>query len=182
MSRVFVATSRIHGLGVFAGRDFSAGETILRIDDSRFVDDGHPLCPEAGELDLHCDYLAGGQVVLMREPERHINSSCDPDSYVKTIAGIRHVVARRPIPTGEEVTYDYIINCHAGDPWTCRCGSARCRGAIVSSFFDLPISLQLEYLPVLDDWFVAEHQERVAALHERAASGSLWPKEMNRSL
>jgi uncharacterized protein len=161
---VVVASSRIHGLGVFASRYFRAGETVLCIDDSREVNEGNPLRPEAGESDVHCDYLSGGRVVLMLAPERHINSSCDPNTFVKTIDGIRHVLARRPILAGEEITYDYIINCHGGDVWECRCGSDRCRRTIVSSFFELPLSLQAEYLPLLDDWFVSEHKGEVCAL------------------
>jgi len=51
MPDVIVAPSGIHGLGVFARRDFQAGETILRIDASRSVDAAHPLRPEAGELE-----------------------------------------------------------------------------------------------------------------------------------
>jgi hypothetical protein len=100
----------------------------------------------------------------MRPPERHINSSCEPNSFVKTIRGVRQVIARRDISTGEEITYDYIINCHGGDVWECRCGSGRCRGTIVSSFFELPWPLQAEYLPLLDGWFVSEHREAVTKL------------------
>lgn len=168
MSDVIVAESGIHGLGVFASRDFAAGEIILPIDDSRVVDDEHPLRSELGEYSYHCDYLAGGVTVLMRSPERHINSCCDPNTYVKTVDGVRHVVARRPINSGEEITYDYIIDCHGGIVWQCGCGSPRCRGTIVSSFFELPLELQLEYLPLLNEWFVEDHREKVEALRRRA--------------
>jgi len=168
MADVVVAESHIHGLGVFAARNFKEGETVLTIDDSRAVDDEHPLHPEWGEYDYHCDYLAGGKIVLMQFPERHINSSCDPNTYVRTIRGLRHVVALRPIPQGEEITYDYIINCHGGDVWQCNCGSLRCRGMMVSSFFELPLDLQLEYLPLLDEWFVEEHHEEVERLRRLA--------------
>ena len=169
MADVIVGESNIHGLGVFATRDFAEGEIILPIDDSRVVDAGHPLRPDLGEQSYHCDYLAGGKTVLMRSPERHINSCCEPNTYVKTINGVRHVVARRPIKSGEELTYDYIIDCHGGSVWQCSCGSAGCRGTIVSSFFELPVELQLEYLPLLNEWFVDEHCEKVEALRERAA-------------
>lgn len=168
MADVIIAESKIHGLGVFAARDFQEGETILIIDDSRLVDDEHPLRSELGEYEYHCDYLADGKVVLMRSPERHINSSCDPNTYVKTCHGVRHVIARRPIKSGEEITYDYIINCHGGDVWQCNCGSPRCRGMIVSSFFELPLDWQLEYLPLLDEWFVEEHREKIEALRRIA--------------
>ena len=167
MADVIVAASKIHGRGVFATRDFAAGASILPIDDSRIVDDEHPLRPELGEHDYHCDYLAGGKVVLMRSPERHINSSCDPNTYVKTLNGVRHVVARKAIKAGEEITCDYIIDCHGGLVWQCNCGSPRCRGTIVSSFFELPLELQLEYVPLLNEWFVAEHREQVEALRRR---------------
>lgn len=170
MVDVIVAESRIHGLGVFAARDFAEGEIVLPIDDSRVVDAEHPLRPELGEHSYHCDYLAGGKTVLMRSPERHINSCCDPTTYVKTIDGVRHVVARKAIESGDEITYDYIIDCHGGVVWQCNCGSPRCRGTIVSSFFELPAELQSEYLPLLNEWFVEEHREKVEALRESAAA------------
>ena len=167
MSDVIAAKSDIHGTGARTTRSFAAGETVLVIDDSRVVDENHPLDPALGEFDTHCDYLAGGLVVLMQDPERHINHSCDPNTYVKTIAGARHVVALRPIGAGDEITYDYLINCHGGDVWQCSCGSSRCRGTIVSSFFELPTDQQLAYLPLLDDWFLNEHRDRVAALRSK---------------
>ncbi len=166
MENIIVEESKIHGIGVIAARDFKEGEMVLIIDDSRVVDDEHPLRPELGEYEYHCDYLAGGLVVLMQSPERHINSNCDPNTYVKTIDGVRHVLALRPIQAGEEVTYDYIINCHGGAVWQCNCGSPRCRGTIVSSFFEMPLEWQFEYLPLLDEWFVEEHREEVEKLQK----------------
>jgi len=176
MPDVTVALSLVDGLGVFAAREFEAGETVLFIDDSRVVDTAHPLRPELGENEVHCDYLARGKVVLMQPPERCINSSCDPNTYVKTIEGHRRVLARRPIRTGEEITYDYIINCHGGAVWECHCGSPRCRRQVPSSFFDLPLAQQLAYLPLLDDWFVEEHAERVENLRRLVGIGRLKSK------
>jgi SET domain-containing protein len=168
MADIKVSESKIHGLGVFATRDFAQGETILIIDDSRIVDGDNPLRPELGEYNYHCDYLAGGRVVLMKSPGRHINSSCDPNTYVKTINGVRSVLARRAIKVGEEVTYDYIIDCHGGIVWQCSCGAERCRGTIVSSFFELPVEQQKEYLPLLSEWFTQEHGEEVEAARRGA--------------
>ena len=164
MPDVYVAESKIHGLGVFAARAFAEGETVLLMDDSRVVDEEHPLRPELGEYAHHCDYLEGGKVVLQGWPERHINSSCDPSAYARRRGGESVVVARRRIRAGEEITCDYIIDCHGGEVWQCNCGSARCRGTIVSSFFELPLARQLEYLPLLNEWFVGEHGEEVEAL------------------
>jgi uncharacterized protein len=164
MADVVVTKSQIHGLGVFATRNFAEGETVLIMDDSRVVDDERPLRPELGEFDYHCDYLEGGKVILQQYPECHINSSCDPNAYTKRGEGDSRVVARRAIEAGEEITYDYIIDCHNGKVWQCHCGSPRCRGTIVSSFFELPYELQVEYLPLLNPWFVEEHREKVEAL------------------
>jgi uncharacterized protein len=168
MPNVEVKNSKINGQGVFAARDFESDEVILPLDDSRVVDEKHPLRPELGELEYHCDYLADGKVVLQPSPECYINSSCDPNVYAKTIDDVRYVVARRNIEKVEEITVDYIIDCHGGIVWQCRCGSAKCRGTIVSSFFELPIRLQLEYLPLLNPWFVKEHGEKVEKLRQLA--------------
>jgi SET domain-containing protein len=170
MADVYVAESGIHGMGVFAARAFAAGETVLVLDDSRVVDEAHPLRPELGEYEYHCDYLEGGKVVLQGEPERHVNSSCDPNAYARRKGGEGVVVARRAIHAGEEITCDYIIDCHGGFVWQCNCGSRRCRRVVPSSFFELPVESQLEYLPLLNEWFVAEHRAEVEAL-QRLAEG-----------
>ena len=159
---VAVRSSAIQGLGVFAARPFRKGAVVQVIDDSRIVDDLHPL--GSGDDARHCDYLEAGKVVLMRPPERHINHSCDPNTYVKTLDGRRLVIALRDIPAGEEITYDYCINSGGDTVWTCHCGAARCRGEIHSDFFHLPLELQREYLPLLDDWFRRERSDEVDRL------------------
>lgn len=158
--------SPINGLGVFAERFFERGEIVMEIDDSRIVDEAHPLGP--GEEIRHCDYLAGGKVVLMQHPERHVNHSCDPNSYVKTTSGRRFVIALRDIAAREEITYDYCINGDGATIWFCNCAAARCRREIHSDFFHLPSDVQLEYLPLLDDWF---REEKAAELKRLTGAG-----------
>jgi hypothetical protein len=158
--------SCIQGTGVYATHSIGAGVAVLKIDDSRRVDEQHPL--SAADDPRHCDYLAAGKVVLMQSPERYINHSCDPNTYVKTVDGIRVVIALRPIAAGQEITYDYCINGDGDTVWVCRCGTSRCRRAIHSDFFHLPMELQREYLPLLDDWF---RQERASEI-ERLARAS----------
>jgi hypothetical protein len=74
------------------------------------------------------------------------------------------VIAVHDIPAGSEITYAYIVNTHGGAVWDCHCGAPRCVGRIPSSFFELPLERQLEYLPQLEDWFRAEHPQEVAQL------------------
>ncbi len=158
---VVVATSAIHGLGVFAAVDFSQGERLLPIDDSHVIDDEHPVPP--GE-EHHCDYLERGKTVWMQVPERYINHSCRPNVYVRTYGGVRYVVALRDIRAGEEIAYDYSVNGYGDVVWHCACGDPRCRRLIHAGFFQLPLELQREYLPLLDDWFRDEYSQEVAKL------------------
>ena len=167
MSRVYTAESPIHGTGVFSSAHFSPGEIVLRIDDSRVVTDADPLDPAKGEFEHHCDYLAGGKVVLMQPPERFINHRCDPNTYIRTIAGDRYVVALREIRPGDEITYDYCINGDGDTAWDCSCRSPECRKRHLSGFFHLPVDVQARYLALLEDWFVAEHREEVEILKRR---------------
>jgi hypothetical protein len=161
---VEVKPSPINGLGVCALGPLHAGEKILVIDDSRIVDEAHPL--EPGDDPRHCDYLEAECVVLMQSPERHINHSCDPNTFVRTIDGRRTVIALREIRKGDEITYDYCINSSGDTLWDCNCGAARCRHLIHSDFFRLPLDLQREYFPLLDSWFRRARSAAIAKLEE----------------
>ena len=114
MSPVEVRASSIHGMGVFATRAFGVGERVLPIDDSRIVTDDAPLDPDNGEFEHHMDYLWTHDV-LMQEPERYINHCCEPNTYVRTIDGVRWVVAYRDVGRGDEITYDYCMNSYGND-------------------------------------------------------------------
>jgi hypothetical protein len=167
MSKVFLFRSPIHGSGVFAAVRLAPGEIVLKIDDSRVVTTADPLNTKLGEEDHHCDYLAGGKVVLMQPPERHINHSCNPNAYVKTISGDRYVVALREIDPRDEVTYDYCVNGDGDFEWDCSCGSPSCRKRHLSGFFHLPMDAQIRYLAQLEEWFIAEHPSEVDALKKK---------------
>jgi hypothetical protein len=171
MSRVYTADSPIHGTGAFASVRFSPAEIVLRIDDSRVVTEAEPLDPAKGEFEHHCDYLTGAKVVLMQPPERFINHRCDPNTYIRTIAGDRYVVALREIRPGDEITYDYCVNGDGDTEWDCACGSPACRRRLLSGFFHLPVEVQSRYLALLDDWFVAEHRDEVDVLKRWAEEG-----------
>ena len=147
---------------MFATKPLVQGGVVLAIDDSRVVDELHPLGSEDDAR--HCDYLEAGRVVLMQAPERCINHSCDPNTFVKTSQGKRLVLALRDIPAGQEITYDYSINSGGDTVWACQCGAARCRRQIYSDFFHLPVELQREYLPLLDDWFRRERAAEIERL------------------
>ncbi len=160
--------SPIHGSGVFAHRAFQRGDRVLPIDDSRVVGAEHPLDPERGEFDHHQDYL-GDRNILMRKPERYINHCCEPNTFVKTLDGVRWVVAYRDIAANEEITYDYCINSYGDDEWGCSCGHPNCRRVHNTDFFKLPEEKLVEYLPLLDDWFGEWKGDAVSELRKRFA-------------
>jgi SET domain-containing protein len=165
--RVYVGPSPIHGEGTFAAKYIAAGEQIRAVDDSNVVPEGVSHQEMERLHGNHCDDIAGGKKVILGEPDGCINHSCDPKVVRKTIDGVRYEIALRDITAGEELTHDYRINGCGDTVSECNCGSGRCRRTIHSDFFQSPIELQLEYLPLLDDWFVEENRERVEALRER---------------
>ncbi len=162
MTNVEVRKSSIQGKGVYAAKNFKKGEVVLEIDDSHIVIDKNSLTKQQQEFD--CDYLSDDKVVLMREPEKYINHSCDPSTYTKTIKGVRKVIAMHDIKKGDEITYDYAMNGDNEGTFECKCGTSNCRRIYNGNFFKLPVVTQKRYLPYLEDWFVQEHVERIKQL------------------
>jgi SET domain-containing protein len=162
MKNVVVKKSRISGKGVFSNRSFKKGEVILEMDDSHVVTDPSKVTKEQHESEL--DYSSDGKIVVMQVPERYINHSCAPNSYVKTVNGIRKVFAMRDIQKGEEIVGDYSINGYNEGTFKCRCGSENCRLVYRGNFFKLPKTLHKKYLPYLDDWFVGQFKDEIVRL------------------
>ena len=153
--------SPIHGTGVFACRLSRKGDVVHVLDDSRVVTPENPLDWDKGEFEHHCDWLAKGRQILMGIPERCINHCCESNTFVKTGEDkLRRMIALSDIKPGEEITYDYLLNCHGGVVWTCACGHQNCRKTMLASFFDLPLSEQRAQRHLLDSWFVEEHRSR----------------------
>jgi SET domain-containing protein len=170
MSDVEVKPSRIEGLGVFSCRPFGKGERIRRVNVVREITPESPIREELGERIDHCSY-PDGKVVLWGAPDRHLNHSCDPNTWVSYEGDTCYLRARRDVAAGEEITCDYNINITDGTAWPCRCGAARCRGRVAGDFFRLPTEWQREYRPFLAEWFVRRHRERVAALGREPSVG-----------
>jgi len=157
---VDVKSSGIEGYGIFARRPIRAGERIREITVVREVTPDTPPREDLGERADHCDY-PDGKVVLLGFPDRYVNHSCDPNAWMRYLGTRCCLVARRDIHTGEEITCDYSINLTGGSSWPCHCGAPRCRRTVVGDFFALPPAIQREYRPLLADWFVRRHSERL---------------------
>ncbi len=62
-----------------------------------------------------------------------INHSCRGNCETVEDDGRVWIVAKRAIPAGEEITYDYCLWDGGDDPCTCHCRSANCRGSMYSA-------------------------------------------------
>lgn len=169
MADVDVKPSSIEGLGIFAARSYQAGDRITRFNTVREVTPEAPIRAELGERVDHCSY-PDGKMVLIAFPERHVNHSCDPNSYELFEGDASYLVARRNVAVGEEITLDYNINITNGTSWPCRCGAARCWGQVAGDFFLLPAEWQQEYRPLLAEWFVRRNANRIQVLDSGRAA------------
>lgn len=60
---------------------------------------------------------------------KYVNHSCEPNAYMRLCRRRVEFYSLREIAAGEEVTCDYGETHHEGR-LACRCGRARCRGAL----------------------------------------------------
>jgi uncharacterized protein len=136
---VFVSACEL-GLGLFAARDFQAGETIMRLRGPRFDrEDPIHLCPQGANL-----LQTGSRTyILLDPPGVYANHSCNPNAG---IMGNRRLIAIRGIARGDEIRFDYSTTMDE-EFWTmpCSCGDALCRG-VIGDFKNLPPETRDIYL------------------------------------
>lgn len=143
--RFAVRRSPIHGRGVFALRTMRAGERVIeytgevipweeavRRHQDRPGEDAHTMFFELDDGGVIDAWVGGNS-------SRWINHSCDPNCTTREETGRIVVRARRDIPAGEELTFDYRLGTEDGDDgeagdeaaYACACGSPRCRGTML---------------------------------------------------
>ena len=138
------AESTIHGRGVYARTSIPDGTRIIeyrgeritkaearRREDQRLARQarGADDCVYIFEINRRYD-LDGrtkGNVA------RLINHSCAPNCRAENIAGRIWIIARRDIPAGTELTFDYGYGYQEWRNHPCRCGASRCAGFIVNA-------------------------------------------------
>ncbi|KAF1762077.1 hypothetical protein GCK72_010339 [Caenorhabditis remanei] len=138
--RVYLARSRIAGLGLYAKNDISMGEFIIEYK-------GEIIRAEVCEV-REIRYTAQNRGVYMFRideewvidatmaggPARYINHSCDPNCSTQILdAGSSGrekkiiITANRPISSNEELTYDYQFELEGTtDKIPCLCGAPNC--------------------------------------------------------
>jgi len=86
MPGVVVKKSKIQGFGVFAGRDFKKGETVLRWGNSKQLTEEEAKLVPAEEK----KYVAffNGKYVFQLPPARYMNHSCNPNTFVRAFCDV----------------------------------------------------------------------------------------------
>jgi uncharacterized protein len=176
-AEVSVGGSKIHGRGVFAEKAFLGGDLVLEIDDSDPVVDRGQLTPEQEIfIDVFVAFDGRVRATWMKPPERFINHSCEPNTYVRTdmSSGVRRTWALNRIRRGDELTWDYALNIWEEwiGPVSCHCGAGNCRRLIQGNYFTLPREIQRRYLPLLDEPFRRRFAKEIRSIHLTAEPDS----------
>jgi SET domain-containing protein len=141
---VRAARSGIHGRGVYARVAIPDGTRIIEYTGERITKAEAAQREEqrakrerrGGDasiyiFDLNRRYDLDGR--QRSNLARLINHSCEPNCRAEVIRGRIWIIARRDIPFGAELTFDYGFSLAEGRLHPCRCGAPRCAGVIVNA-------------------------------------------------
>ena len=141
-----VRKSGIHGRGVFAATSIRKGALIIEYRGQRTTWEIVNARPDSDPANPHHTFIfetSDGTVIdggRRGNAARWINHSCAPncDSF-EDDDGRVWIEARRAIPAGNELTYDYRlvldgpVSRQARAAYACRCGARRCRGSLLTA-------------------------------------------------
>jgi len=127
---MYVAPSRIVGLGLFAGSSIKAREKIGEFEGEQVSIREARRRAKTKEVIaiVECGNFALDATDSKRG-FRFINHSCDPNTFTRVTDIRAEFYALRDIRKGEELTVDYEESHHDGK-LPCRCGAGNCRGKI----------------------------------------------------
>lgn len=116
---LIVATRPDGQRGLFTTEAVKAGAVLLTYDG--------PVIDHPTRLSIQVD--EGVHIEGTEDSNAFVNHACDPSAYVDWDA--RCLRARRDLAADDELTCDYCTTDEVlAEPFTCRCGSPRCRGEI----------------------------------------------------
>ena len=170
MKNFIIKKTSKKGKGLFATRNFKAGEHLLHIDLTKLKSYTTAEVKKHPEREhWHWDYIGRGKYVLTYLPYSYINHSCNPNTYVKfKIIAISDVYALRDIKKGEELTYDYGVTAMDGFniKWVmnCRCGIKNCRKKIPADFFKQSLEIQKKYYRYLPPSIKRKYKKKLKKL------------------
>lgn len=164
MADLTLGAGDLAGTGVYAARDFAAGETVLSFRLRPLDENDYRALPAGEDLFVHS---YGGRRFLYPEPARFVNHADDP-SCAQDFEASRHL-ALRAIAAGEPITID------------ARLETARELDTFLEAFSDATTERSAQGLaPLIDDeatlWRAgASHRGRTAIVEALLAGGPLLP-------
>ena len=148
MKHIYIATSKIEGMGVMIGENAEKGDLIRYIKgEMKFKH----IETKKDSLD-NPNWVGIGKDAWIdpEKPYKFLNHSCNPSAGVK---GKVSLCALKNLKEGEEVTVDYsTIEGDAMWEMKCGCGEKNCRG-IIRSIQYLPKETFKKYLPFVPNYF-----------------------------
>lgn len=148
MKHIYIAGSKIEGLGVTAGENIKKGEVIQHIKgEAKFL-----AIKSKDDSLSYPNWIGIGKNKWIDPdfPNQYLNHSCNPNSGIK---GKVTMVALKDIKEGEEITIDYSI-IEGDDMWEmkCSCKQPNCR-KIIRSIQHMPKEQFKKYLPYVPTYF-----------------------------
>jgi hypothetical protein len=143
--KIIVRNSRVHGRGVYAGRQLKKGERVIEYKGEvitwREADRRPPSDPDDPSHTFYFSLEDGKRVIdasVGGNAARWINHSCDPNCETEEDDGRVWIEALRDIRGGEELFYDYglvideRITPTLKKQYRCLCGAKDCRGTMLA--------------------------------------------------
>jgi uncharacterized protein len=128
--RVWVGTSRIAGKGLFAAQDIEKGTRIIQYIGARISKE--ESLRRLAEGNAYIFYFNDRYDIdgkTLKNKARYINHSCDPNCEILITKRTIWIVAKRDIPEGEELSYNYG---YTAKHYRCQCGAKNCCGYILA--------------------------------------------------
>lgn len=142
--RIQTRRSGVHGKGVFALQDIAEGETIIEyvgeVIGWEQAQARHPHDPQDPNHTFYFSLENGNVIDALHggNSSRWINHSCDGNCEADEVDGRVYIRARRNIPAGEELNYDYgLVLDERYTPklkaeYPCWCAAKTCRGTLLA--------------------------------------------------
>jgi len=101
MNDVYIGKGKLSGKGVYAARDFKAGEVVIQYHLQALSKDEYKKLSRGERQFTHSHW---GTIYLYAEPERYVNHSNNPNTYQDLLK--KQDIALRNIKKDEEITGD----------------------------------------------------------------------------
>jgi len=139
----YVQDSGIHGSGVYASRDLTAGEKIIeyvgekidKAESERRAWAQYARAEEHGEAAVYIFTLSKKWDIDGNKPwntARLLNHSCEPNCETWQEGKRIFIYALKDLKKDDELTFDYGFDVSTYADHPCRCGTKSCVGYIVS--------------------------------------------------